>query len=343
MICAGCHTFPGNPCACCRTIGRLRFLVERGNLPVFKEQEVLNTLRNAAGAISDLVEFCGFKPRAQANDPVAALQHAQPNLRGHLQGSWRLLKSWAVNEIPNRAPPIPEQVLQAMAGWASFNGHNTFGVSLAVGFYSMLRSGELLSAFVLPMFWCLKKRDKLSFPLDLLKGANAKAQPKLLFLLFLLLLLLLVWWNDGKRLLPLQLPWLPPQLCGKASSANVWRPWGYLCLDFDHTPSEREEQRGCFQNIKIWTVSLSKGGGWPKRLQGYIKMKAWQCWPAPTLILSIQISNLFCKFTTTLSKSQVFKHCSIRLKPKGRGDVEWRRNKRQGGVFKKCAFSCALG
>ena len=136
------------------------------------------------------MEFCGFKPRAQANDPVAALQHVQPNLRGHLQGSWRLLKSWAVNEIPNRAPPIPEQVLQAMAGWAFFKGHNTFGVSLAVGFYSMLRSGELLSAFVLPMFWCLKKRDKLSFPLDLLKGANAKAQPKLLFLL---LLLLLVW------------------------------------------------------------------------------------------------------------------------------------------------------
>ena len=82
--------------------------------------------------------------RAQANDTVAALQNLQPNLRGHLQGAWRLLKTWAINEIPNRAPPIPEQVMQAMAGWAFFHGHYTFGVSLVIGFYSMLRSGEVM-------------------------------------------------------------------------------------------------------------------------------------------------------------------------------------------------------
>lgn len=82
--------------------------------------------------------------RGQANDTVAGLQDIQPNLRHHLPGAWRLLKTWAVNEIPNRAPPIPEQVVQAMAGWAFFHGHNSFGVSLILGFYTMLRSGELL-------------------------------------------------------------------------------------------------------------------------------------------------------------------------------------------------------
>ena len=57
------------------------------------------------------------------NDTVAALQHLQPCLRGHLAGAWRLLKTWAINEIPNRAPPIPEQVVRAMAGWAFSHGH----------------------------------------------------------------------------------------------------------------------------------------------------------------------------------------------------------------------------
>lgn len=83
--------------------------------------------------------------RGQANDTVAGLQDLQPNLRHHLPGAWRLLKTWAINEVPNRAPPLPEQVVHAMAGWGFFHGHNSFATSLLLGFYTMLRSGELLS------------------------------------------------------------------------------------------------------------------------------------------------------------------------------------------------------
>ena len=61
MICAGCHTYVGSPCACCRTLGRLRFLIERGNLPLDKEQEILTALRSAAGVVADIVEVYGFK------------------------------------------------------------------------------------------------------------------------------------------------------------------------------------------------------------------------------------------------------------------------------------------
>ena len=61
-----------------------------------------------------------------------------------MQGSWRLLKTWSINEIPNRAPPLPAHVLHAMVGWAWFHGHFTFGVSLLLGFYGMLRTGEVL-------------------------------------------------------------------------------------------------------------------------------------------------------------------------------------------------------
>lgn len=83
--------------------------------------------------------------RALASDTVAGLQDDDPRLKGQLPGAWRLLKTWATNEIPNRAPPLPVHVLHALVGWAFFHQHVTFGVSLLVGFYGMLRTGEILS------------------------------------------------------------------------------------------------------------------------------------------------------------------------------------------------------
>ena len=83
--------------------------------------------------------------RAQASDCLAGLQNNTPGLRGRMPGAWRLLKAWHMNEIPNRAPPLPVRVVHAMAGWAMFSGHPAFAVSLLIGFYSMLRTGEILS------------------------------------------------------------------------------------------------------------------------------------------------------------------------------------------------------
>ena len=82
--------------------------------------------------------------RALASDTVAGLQDFDVRFRGSLQGAWRLLKTWSVNELPNRAPPIPQHVLHALVGWAFFHHHVSFGVSLLVGFYGMLRTGEIL-------------------------------------------------------------------------------------------------------------------------------------------------------------------------------------------------------
>ena len=82
--------------------------------------------------------------RGLACDTLAGLQDLQPNLRNHLPGPWRLLKAWHVNEVPNRAPPLPEHVVWAIAGWDFFKGHASFAVSILAGFYTMLRTGELL-------------------------------------------------------------------------------------------------------------------------------------------------------------------------------------------------------
>lgn len=86
--------------------------------------------------------WCTGAGRALASDTSAGLQDAQPLLRGQLPGAWRLMKTWTVNEIPSRAPP--EHVLLSMVGWAFFKGYVTFGISLLISFYGMLRSGEVI-------------------------------------------------------------------------------------------------------------------------------------------------------------------------------------------------------
>ena len=81
--------------------------------------------------------------RGLASDTVAGLQDLDPRLKGHLMVTWRLLKTWHVNEVPNRAPPIPEVALRAMVGWAIFHDYPAFAVSLLIGFYGLLRTGEI--------------------------------------------------------------------------------------------------------------------------------------------------------------------------------------------------------
>ena len=88
--------------------------------------------------------WCTGEGRGNAADTLAAIQDLQPHSKGHLALSWRLLKTWHINEIPCRAPPLPEICLQAMVGWSIFKGEFAFGLSLMLGFCGLLRTGELL-------------------------------------------------------------------------------------------------------------------------------------------------------------------------------------------------------
>ena len=97
--------------------------------------------------VSDYVEhlWAAGDSRSEASNFLAGLQDFDPKLKHCLPGSWRLMKTWTVNEVPNRAPPFSEKVLHAMVGWARFHGYHSFGLSLLVGFYALLRTGELLA------------------------------------------------------------------------------------------------------------------------------------------------------------------------------------------------------
>eukprot|EP00435_Cladocopium_sp_Y103_P065123 s76_g27.t1 len=98
------------------------------------------------GLLCDYLEYLWAmgEGRAVASDTLAALQDASPKLRGAIPGAWRLLKTWQVNEIPCRAPPLPERVLHALAGYFIFKEQPLMALSVLLGYYSMLRTGELL-------------------------------------------------------------------------------------------------------------------------------------------------------------------------------------------------------
>ena len=97
--------------------------------------------------VSDYLEhlWSEGEGRAQASTFMAAIQDFDPKLKNQLPFSWRLMKTWVSNEVPVRAPPLTEPVLRAMVGWAFFHHHFDFGLSLLVGFYALLRTGELLA------------------------------------------------------------------------------------------------------------------------------------------------------------------------------------------------------
>ncbi len=123
-----------------KALDHLGTFLQKEGITLPSQKELLDPL------LSDYIEYLWSSGagRALASDTLAAVQDKQPQVKGCLQGSWRLLKTWNLNEIPNRAPPLPESALHAMVGHAFAHNRPLFGLSLLVGFYGMLRTGELL-------------------------------------------------------------------------------------------------------------------------------------------------------------------------------------------------------
>ena len=97
--------------------------------------------------VSDYLEqlWAEGQGRSSGSNVLAALQDSQPHLKGKLLQSWRLMKTWVVHEVPNRAPPLPLEHLEAMVGYSLFKERPLFALSLLVGYFGLLRTGEILS------------------------------------------------------------------------------------------------------------------------------------------------------------------------------------------------------
>ena len=157
--------------------------------------------------------------RGKAADTLAAIQDLQPQTKGYLALSWRLLKAWHVNEIPCRAPPLPEICLQAMIGWCIFKEEFSFGLSLMLGYYGLLRTGELLEVRANHVFVESPKRPAV-VSLGLTKGGKRMGAAESVSVSVELVLLWLKAWKTKSY--PLTL------LC---SSPSHWRSLFSQCVE----------------------------------------------------------------------------------------------------------------
>ena len=83
-------------------------------------------------------------PRADAADFLSGSQHLLLT-RKRFAGAWRLLTAWQRAEIPARAPPMPVEVIIALAGVACERKRWDFVAALLVGFHGLLRTTEMLT------------------------------------------------------------------------------------------------------------------------------------------------------------------------------------------------------
>ena len=143
-----------------------KFLSEN-SLTIPTKREALDNL------LAEYIEFLweSGEGRGLASDTVAGLQDLDPKLKGHLALTWRLLKTWSISEVPNRAPPLPETALRAMVGWSIFHEHHDFALSLLLGFYGLLRTGEILSLSASAVFMSRASKPAV-ISLGLTKGGK---------------------------------------------------------------------------------------------------------------------------------------------------------------------------
>ena len=135
----------------------LKFL-KFNQLSLPKQREKLD------GLVCEFIEhlWSSGQGRAHGSDCVAGLQDMDPKIRGHLPGAWRLLKTWAVNEIPNRVHYVGGQSLSSTLPLPFPSSSGFTGCSVLV---SSLKSGE-------KTLWLKVTAGALFYPWGLLRAAN---------------------------------------------------------------------------------------------------------------------------------------------------------------------------
>eukprot|EP00438_Fugacium_kawagutii_P026249 Skav233564 [mRNA] locus=scaffold563:694998:695918:- [translate_table: standard] len=80
-------------------------------------------------------------------DALSGLHHFAPWLKGSLKASWRLFRLWRRLERPQQAAPLPEAFCAAMVGRFIELEDLDMAAACVVGFWGLLRTGEILSLF----------------------------------------------------------------------------------------------------------------------------------------------------------------------------------------------------
>ena len=78
------------------------------------------------------------------SDGLCGLHHFEPWTKRTIPMSWKLFGIWRKLESPDRAPPLTKSIIYSWANYALDHNHYEFGALLLLGFFALLRTGELL-------------------------------------------------------------------------------------------------------------------------------------------------------------------------------------------------------
>lgn len=79
------------------------------------------------------------------SNALCGLHFFEPLTKHCTPSAWRLFATWRKLEWPSRAPPLTCSIVKSLANYAVSHGDLFFAALLCLGFYALLRTGELLA------------------------------------------------------------------------------------------------------------------------------------------------------------------------------------------------------
>ena len=107
----------------------------------------LKSLLDLDEAVVAYVNVC-WEEGEQIDDAanvLSGLCHYILPIRGHLNGSWKMISRWRQKELPAQAPPMGLAVLTLMIGTALECKRLPLAAGIALAFHCFLRTGELFA------------------------------------------------------------------------------------------------------------------------------------------------------------------------------------------------------
>lgn len=79
------------------------------------------------------------------SDALCGLHYFEPWTRKGIPTAWKVFSTWRKLESPSRAPPLTAEIIYAMSNYAVFHNDVAMASMLVLGFFGLLRTGELLA------------------------------------------------------------------------------------------------------------------------------------------------------------------------------------------------------
>lgn len=97
-------------------------------------------------AVSDWIQICWENGEGLyvVSDALCGLHHFEPWTKRMIPTAWKVFSVWRKLEGPDRAPPLTRHIVYSWASYAISHLDLAFGALICLGFFALLRTGELL-------------------------------------------------------------------------------------------------------------------------------------------------------------------------------------------------------